>query len=157
MNKCSVDNCNSSIKYKGLCGKHYKRQWRHGDPNKTMIDMTSRICCAQDCTNPANNSYDLCRTHYSRLSRGGHTGLNRRANGAGSVNRDGYRLITIDGKRVYEHIYKAEKALGKALPLKAIVHHWDGNPGNNDNINLVVCPDQAYHLDLHRRMKEAGL
>ena len=54
---------------------------------------------------------------------------------------------------VQEHILVAERAMGKPLPTKAVVHHMDGNRSNNDPKNLVVCQDQAYHLILHRRMR----
>lgn len=47
----------------------------------------------------------------------------------------------------------AEKALGKALPSKSIVHHVDGNPTNDKPSNLVICPDQAYHKLLHSRQE----
>lgn len=54
---------------------------------------------------------------------------------------------------VFEHIFKAETALGKSLPEKAEVHHHDENPGNNPNSNLVICQDRAYHRLLHVRMR----
>jgi hypothetical protein len=46
----------------------------------------------------------------------------------------------------------AEKALGRPLPKGSIVHHFDGNSRNNEPSNLVICPDQGYHLLLHMRM-----
>lgn len=33
------------------------------------------------------------------------------------------------------------------------MHHVDENPRNNTPTNLVVCPDQAYHMLLHKRMR----
>lgn len=70
------------------------------------------------------------------------------------MNRPRIHKLIYDGPRhVYEHILIAEKALGKSLPKGAQVHHIDENPLNNDPNNLVVCPDQAYHRLLHRRMK----
>jgi hypothetical protein len=50
---------------------------------------------------------------------------------------------------VAEHILLAEKTLGKILPKKALVHHWNGyGKGNKD---LVICEDFAYHNLLHAR------
>lgn len=50
-------------------------------------------------------------------------------------------------------ILVVEEVLDCLLPLKAVVHHVDGNKLNNDLRNLVVCEDQAYHKELHYREK----
>jgi len=62
-------------------------------------------------------------------------------------------------KYVFEHVLVAEKALNKLLPPKAKIHHIDGNSTNNNNDNLVVCQDQAYHMLLHvrQRLIKAGV
>lgn len=60
---------------------------------------------------------------------------------------------------VLEHILIAEKALGRPLPDKAIIHHVDGDKGKTDSHAIVICENQAYHMLLHRRMralKESG-
>lgn len=51
------------------------------------------------------------------------------------------------------HVAKAEKALGRILPYGAVVHHADGDPANNENTNLVICPDEAYHNLLRIRLR----
>lgn len=51
----------------------------------------------------------------------------------------------------YDHIVLAERVLGKPLPHGAVIHHIDGDPANNSNDNLVICPNQEYHKLLHKR------
>jgi hypothetical protein len=45
---------------------------------------------------------------------------------------------------VLEHILIAEKALGKSLPEKAVIHHHTPE-------QLVICQDRAYHNLLHQK------
>jgi len=47
---------------------------------------------------------------------------------------------------VREHILIAEKALGKNLPEKAVIHH-------HSPTDLVICQDQAYHLFIEQRTR----
>lgn len=49
---------------------------------------------------------------------------------------------------LYYHRYLAAKALGKALPVKAEVHHHNGSRTGGQ---LVICEDKAYHKLLHKR------
>lgn len=65
---------------------------------------------------------------------------------------DGYIGHNVEGRTKLEHVLVAERALGKPLPPGAQVHHWDRDRSNNAPANLVICPDQAYHRLLHRRM-----
>lgn len=75
----------------------------------------------------------------------------------GRKNDRGYiRVLQPDHPRanpngyVLEHILIAEKALGKPLPLGAVVHHCGAR---DDQTQLVICENQAYHLLLHQRMR----
>ena len=79
--------------------------------------------------------------------------LKKRRNGEGAINADGYIVFSRKYKFKYEHIEKAEKALGKMLPKGAQVHHVDENKSNNENTNLVICGSQKYHRLLHRRTR----
>ncbi len=92
---------------------------------------------------------------FMRKKRYGRTELIRRERGTGFI-LDGYIYIQKDGVKKAAHVVVAEKALGKSLPKGAVVHHIDRNKQNNKPTNLVVCPNQAYHLLLHKRMRELG-
>ncbi len=78
-----------------------------------------------------------------------------RWNGGQHKDGNGYVMILIPGHPradvggyVREHILVAEKALGKSLPERAVVHHANGT---KDSGPLVICQDNAYHQLLHRR------
>ena len=57
------------------------------------------------------------------------------------------------GRSLSMHRAVVEKAMGKPLPEGSVVHHWDEDGLNNEPTNLLVCPDEAYHNLIHRRMK----
>lgn len=153
--RCSVEGCNKALKYLGMCGMHYKRWWRHGDvhycDNRTTITNFAK-CLVEDCEERgAWKGY--CPIHYNRMYKYNRTYRVIAPRGCGTINSGGYIVLTVNGRRVYEHVLIAEKALGRKLPLDAVVHHIDLDPSNNDPNNLVICPDQAYHMELHMRMR----
>ena len=153
--KCKVEGCMNDVSCKNFCGKHYKRWWRHGDSKITLVHMNEGAeCSVEHCNRPAKTN-TLCKKHYSSFWRYGRTYLIRTENGKGRpLTTAGYVLLTVDGKRKYEHIHIAEKALGRSLPSKACVHHMNSVPWDNFTpYNLVICPDQAYHMLLHKRGK----
>lgn len=153
---CSVNGCYERDRYKGLCGKHYKRLWRHGNPTHTDITMHKGEKCSVDNCDRVAEKTMYCAKHYGMLLRYGRTDNIIASRGEGHpVSSAGYVLITVDGKRKYEHIHLAEKALGKPLPKGAIVHHFNNNSTDNHTLfNLIVCPDQAYHMLIHKRTRE---
>jgi len=81
--------------------------------------------------------------------------------GGKTIDSYGYLLTNIPdynenvSNYVRDHILIVERVIGKRLPLKAVVHHVDGNRLNNSNSNLVVCEGQGYHTLLHRRARGA--
>lgn len=118
-----------------------------------------RQCSVGDCFEKLYCK-GMCKRHYTRLymrqRRHGRIDLIRRERGTGSITGDGYVCIQHSGKKKMLHVLVAEKALGKSLPKGAVVHHVDRNRQNNTSTNLVVCPNQAYHLFLHKRMRDMG-
>ena len=60
-------------------------------------------------------------------------------------------IYTENGKREYEHIVIAEKALGRRLKRGEVVHHINMQKTDNRKTNLLVCTS-AYHAWLHQEM-----
>ena len=91
--------------------------------------------------------------HYQRLYHGGGIGSaapKKAPNGGSRIDKaSGYRVFN----KKAEHIIVAEKALGKPLPVGAVVHHMDENKLNNTPSNLVICQDAKYHNLIHQRMR----
>lgn len=113
-------------------------------------------CTVPEC-NKRVQGHGWCAMHYRRWRVHGDLSVVRnRWEGHKSVgykNTLGYLVVTVDGHQAYEHVVVAERALGKPLPPKSEVHHVDENKSNNVGANLVVCPNRAYHLLLHRRQR----
>lgn len=66
------------------------------------------------------------------------------------MSAQGYRMISINGRKVAEHIYIMEKILGRKMKGrgKEVIHHIDHNKLNNDPKNLLLMKmsdHQIYH------------
>lgn len=66
--------------------------------------------------------------------------------------------ILIDGKRRQLSHVMIERAIGRPLNPFEVVHHFDDNKHHNCTWiehcgcggNLVLCPDQEFHMRIHR-------
>ena len=73
----------------------------------------------------------------------------------GCKRKDGYILITIDGKRMFQHRYIMEKYLGRKLIKDENVHHINGNKSDNRIKNLRLYKTKSEHSikEKHYRKK----
>jgi hypothetical protein len=117
---CVIEGCERQqvSKGRGLCPLHYKRYLNAG-----------RVCTVGGSDRPLLTA-GLCRGHY-RQKRDG-VPLTpiaiRREPGTGSINRRGYKEITIAPNiRRFEHRVVMEGLLGRALKSTEHVHHRNGN------------------------------
>jgi HNH endonuclease len=154
---CSVVGCSTKAYCRGYCHGHYTRWYRHGDPTKMLkaeqYSNSGIKCNVQNCGKPARLN-NMCRLHYNRVYQFGRTYTIKAKDGEGTISKGGYLVRQENYVRKVEHIVIAERALGKQLPPKAVVHHINGKPADNRNSNLVICQDQSYHMLLHKRARE---
>jgi hypothetical protein len=79
----------------------------------------------------------LCNTHYARRLTGQEDWdrpiKDKAPNGSGWVTADGYRMLHVGGRSVFEHVLEFEKVLGRPVRSSAgeNVHHVNGDRLNN--------------------------
>ena len=60
-----------------------------------------------------------------------------------------YKAIKVNGQKLNEHRYLMEKHLGRKLKRNEVVHHINGNKGDNRIENLMVM-NLSEHTKLHK-------
>lgn len=65
----------------------------------------------------------------------------------GNITEWGYKMISVNGVKVYEHRYVMEQHLKRKLKKGEEVHHIDGNKLNNniDNLELLTTGEHKKH------------
>jgi HNH endonuclease len=116
--------------------------------------MILKHCSIKNCGKLAR-SKGFCDRHYYYFKRYGNAEMiSKRERGTGSFDINGYFRIRHNGVLKHEHLVLAEKALGRPLPPGVRVHHMNEDiTDNHTPFNLVICPNEAYHQLLHRRMR----
>lgn len=112
--------------------------------------------CSKVCASRANNAKRVEAKQRWYLNSVGRTEKLIRTSEGRWQHKNGYILVEACGKLVYEHRLLAERALGRPLPEKAIVHHTGERWDNHGFCKLVLCPNQAYHVLLHTRAENAS-
>lgn len=150
--QCKVEDCDRASQTKlGYCIKHYKRFKRNGTTETKLRTYNPGFAC-EHC----GKKYDrfrkgLCHSCSIRLYRKGYIDRDVAPAGSGTINTAGYRVVTVNGEREYEHRIIAKARLGE------IVHHKNENKGDNNPDNLQKFKSQAEHMKEHARMrKEKG-
>ena len=148
---CCVPGCSRLARSKGYCGLHIQRL-RRGNLDRTTTDNRDLSCSVSGCWKAAICK-GYCLQHYRSIKYHGRKYLINRPAGAGSLDR-GYQVFTTNYEKTRAHRMIAERALGKPLPKDAVVHHMNSDILDNETpLNLVICPNQSYHMLLHSRMK----
>lgn len=149
---CCIAGCDNIATNYGHCGKHWHRVVRHGSADIVKLVINKGQKCKVEFCSRSAFAKGYCQQHYDSVHKHGREYLILAPKGSGYINKDGYMEYNFGGEKSLEHIILAEKALGRKLPPKAVVHHMNGVKDDNFTpFNLVICPDQTYHMLLHAR------
>jgi hypothetical protein len=131
--QCSRKACTLLAVLDGLCRPHY-------DLRRKMEDLKRRRCTVEGCDRPYD-TLGLCHLHYQRLRRDGEVGeaaMRRGVNGAGYLDKLGYRQVHRPGGHKFEHRVVMEEHLGRPLESWEHVHHMNGIRIENRIENLEL-------------------
>ena len=144
--ECSVENC-SKPKDRGsrYCSMHKTRLYRTGELGPPGTVRVKRVCSVEECDRFVQGR-GLCSMHATRMRRHGSPHVvNKAPNGAGTLDKTGYRIRYIDGRYWKEHRYVMTQVLGRPLRRDENVHHKNGDRSDNrpENLELWVTKQPA--------------
>lgn len=120
----------------------------------TDMNKIELQACAVDGCEKSVRTRGFCNAHYQAFLKHGDPLINKRNKHVlTGLTDSGYIVRKENGVRVRAHVEVVEKAIGRKLNNGEIVHHVDGIGSNNAHSNLVVCPNQAYHMLIHARQR----
>lgn len=136
---CRVDGCGKRSQREFLCEAHWTRLRYKGDvlaevPVKRR-SSTRAPCAVPQCAR-ATKAHGWCSKHLARWQKhgdpmqGGQTGR--------SISPQGYVIVSVGGRRVFEHRHVMEQHLGRLLERDETVHHVNGQRTDNRLENLEL-------------------
>jgi len=158
---CSVDGCERAGRItKGMCGMHYARHLRHGDPGQAVpqhsVSNAGKVCEIAECGKPVFSTA-LCSSHYKRKRRYGDPRKSHRARTfeecfrefavkgsgcwewSGPKYANGYSKLTSGRKQKLGHRWSYEHHIGE-IPKDLVIDHLCRNRGcvNPDHLEAVT-------------------
>ena len=110
--------------------------------------MTQRPCGVSGCDKPYRCS-GYCAVHYNHFRIYGDPNVRfKAAQGSGHFHC-GYRRVTVNGRRMFEHVAVWEKANGP-VPTGHAIHHVNHNKLDNRLENLACIP-WGEHTRIHHK------
>jgi len=128
-----VEGCDTKPKSRGLCHAHYSK-WRR----ENRYRLRAGTCSVRRCKEP-HYAKGYCEKHYYAWKRyGDPKHAVRSSKGEGTITKEGYRVISVEGKRIFEHRKVMEDFVGRPLRKDEQVHHRNGKKLDNRIENLEL-------------------
>lgn len=143
--RCKFDGCIYGVDYSATnyCRTHHKK-FMSGQELKPIKRRGSgrSICYVEHCDRFVDRN-GLCESHHLQLNKGLPFTLVKKIAkpGSGCINPRGYRQITVNGERWFEHRYVMSQYLSRELLPSESVHHMNGNRSDNRIENLELWSD----------------
>lgn len=118
-----------------------------------------RLNCCPRCAQPSKPDRKYCSRDCYREARRGNGNPNwnigqyKSRKGYVFIRKQDHPRASANHGYIQEHILVAEAALGKFLPLAAVVHHINEIKHDNRPCNLVICENDRYHQLLHAKLR----
>lgn len=146
----ACEHCDRAVAARGMCMRHYQMWHRHGDALHSDAKKVAGLPAGEHM----RRGYKITGETVNFVKSQPPSATTEKSDKPHRIAFDAQGLRTLGVKANYRKIWEHRKVAG-AKPGQ-IVHHIDGDPLNNERVNLHVFNSQAEHARAHRSLEKAA-